>query len=451
MTGQKPLMLKEYLELDSDLESCSGSGCALRRGDSTTMRFLLESELRCDKGRLVRARSKGTLTRLSAVINALRLLPFGASSSGCRSSHERFLARSLSKRLKGRFWKKRGKEEENDSRVRVKDIVRLRPFEEGEEKKSFEFASPVVSSRSSRWETETDTSGSEFLLLSIGSSDCLGEIDAAGDGDVTSNDKNCSPPRQSPTGKMFVGGDSVSVETATGHREPESERMACPGCQSVETEQLSPVSVMDFPYEDEEEPSSPSLSFQQSLANIERTKLQLLQKIRRFESLAELEPMDLVDRLSSFDDQLESSDHVASDDGKDAHRDTVETRAWDLLWDLEARAQLGPLGCIEKLLVDFFVERLSSSDSADQDRPSRCRKHVGITSGACEPEEILKAAGKWIDGASSRKVEEFPGEAEIKEMEVNGRWRCFDEEEEEVAVDLVDVILGSLVRELVLD
>ncbi|KAG1354607.1 hypothetical protein COCNU_07G007190 [Cocos nucifera] len=445
-------MLKEYLELDSDLESCSGSGCTLRRGDSTTMRFLLETELRRGEGRLVRARSKGTLTRLSAVIHALRLLPFGASSSGCRSSHERLLTRSLSKRLKGSFWKKRGKEQENESRVRVKDIVRLRSFEEeGEEKKSFEFASPVVSSHSSRWETETDTSGSEFLRSSIGSSECLSEIDAAGDGDVTGNDKTCSPPLRSPTGRMSVGGDSVSVETATGHREPKSERMECPGCQTLETEQLSPVSVMDFPDEDEEEPSSPSFSFQQSLANIERTKLQLLQKIRRFESLAELEPMDLVDRLSSFDDQLESSDHVASDEGKDGHRGTVETRAWDLLWDLQARDQVVPLGCIEKLLVDFFIERLSSSDSVDQDRLSRCRKHVRVTSGACEPEEILKAARGWIDGARCRKVEEFPREAEIKEMEVNGRWRCFHEEEEELAVDLVDVILGSLVGELVLN
>lgn len=41
------------------------------------------------------------------------------------------------------------------------------------------------------------------------------------------------------------------------------------GCQSEEKEQQSPVSVMDFPYGDEEESSSPSPSFQQSLANIE--------------------------------------------------------------------------------------------------------------------------------------------------------------------------------------
>ncbi|XP_038978658.1 uncharacterized protein LOC103716876 [Phoenix dactylifera] len=430
MTGQKPLMLKEYLELDSDLESCSGSGCTLRRGDSTTMRFLLEAELRRGEGRLVRARSKGTLTRLSAVIHALRLLPFGASSSRCRSCHDRFLTRSLSKRFRGSFRKKRGKEEENETRVRVKDIVRLSSFEEeGEERKSFELASPLVGSRSSWWELA-------FLRSSIGSSECLGEIDAAGD--VTGNDKNGSPPPRSPTGRMAVGGDSVSVETPTGHRAPKSERMECPGCQSEEKEQLSPVSVMDFPYEEEEEEPSPSPSFQQSLANIERTKLHLLQKIRRFEGLAELEPMDLEDRLSSFEDQLESSEHVASDEGEDGHIETVEMRAWDLLWDLEARARVGPL--IEKLLVDFFIERLSSSDSVDHDRPSRCRTHVRITSGAREPVEILKAAREWIDG-----------EAEIKEMEVNGRWRCFHEEEEELAVDLVDVIFGSLVGELVLD
>lgn len=216
MTGQKPLMLKEYLELDSDLESCSGSRCTLRRGNSPTMRFLLEAELGRGEGILVPARSKDTLTRLSAIIHALRLLPFGASSSGCRSSHERFLTRSLARRLKGSLWKTRGKEEENESRVRVKDIVRLRSVEEeGEERKSFEFASTVVSSRSSRWETETDSSGSEFQRSTIGSSECLGEID------VTGKYKNGSPPRRSPTGRMAVAGGSVSVKTATGHREPE--------------------------------------------------------------------------------------------------------------------------------------------------------------------------------------------------------------------------------------
>lgn len=160
--------------------------------------------------------------------------------------------------------------------------------------------------------------------------------------------------------------------------------------------------------------------------------------------------MDLVDHLS-FEDQLESSDHVASDEGEDGHRDTVETRAWDLLWDLEARVQVGPLWCIQKILLDFFIERLSSSDSVDHDRPSRCGKHVRITSGSCQPEEISKAAREWIDGASSSKAEELPREAELREMEMNGRWKCFDEEEEELAVDLVDVILGSLVGELVLD
>lgn len=434
--GQKPLMLKEYLELDSNLESYSEFRCAPRRGDSTTMRCFLEAELHRGEGRLSRSRSKVTLTSLSAVIHKVRLLPFIPSSSGCRSSHDRFLSRCFSKRLRGSFWKKRGKEKENESRVRVKDIVRLRSIKEGEEMKSFEFLFPVVSSCSSWSETQTDSSGSDFLRSSIGSSECLGEIDAAGD------DKAGSPLRRSPKERIAVAGDSVSVETATGHREPKSERMECPGCQSEEEkEQLSPVSVMDFPYEDEEEESPPSPSFHQSLANIERTKLLLLQKIRRFESLAELEPVDLEDRFSSFEAQLESSDHVVSDVEEEVHGGTVEATAWDLLLDLRACPQLGPLACIEKLLLDFFIERLSSSDSDDHSRHSRWKKRAGITPGVVEPEEILKAAREWIDGESSR----------VAELEENGRWKCFDEEEEELAVDLVDVMLGPLVGELLLD
>ena len=220
MTGQKPLMLKEYLELDSNFESCSGFGCAPRRGNAATMRCLLEAEFRGDGERLVRARSKCALTRISAVIHAVRFLPFGAFSAGCRSSHEGFLPRSFSKRLRGSFWKKKGKEEEHKARVRVIDIVQLRSFEEeGEERKSFGFPSPVVSTCSS-W-SETYSSGSDFLRSSIGSSECLGEIDAADDGD---GDGERGSPNQclkrSPKGSKAVGGDSVPVETATSHREP---------------------------------------------------------------------------------------------------------------------------------------------------------------------------------------------------------------------------------------
>ncbi|XP_008795366.2 uncharacterized protein LOC103711127 [Phoenix dactylifera] len=451
--GQKPLMLKEYLELDSDLESCSGFGCAPRRGDAATMRCLLEAELRgCGGGRLVRARSMGALTRLSAVIHAVRLLPFGGFSAGCRSSHEGFLSRSFSKRLRGSFWKKRGKEEEHKARVRVIDIVQLKSFEEeGEERKSFGFPSPVVSSCSS-W-SESYSSGSDFLRSSIGSSECLGEIDAADDGD--GDGEKGSPPRRSPSlkrspkGRNAVGGDSVTVETSTGHREPEGKTMECLGCQpEEEKEQLSPVSVMDFPSEDEEEESSPSPSFQQSHAKVERTKLQRMQKIRRFESLAELEAVDLEDRFSSLEDPTESTDHVESDNAEEAHRDTVETRAWDLLEDLEARSHVGPaLGCIEKLLLDFFIERLSSSDSVDHS----CLLRTRITSGVREPAGLLKAARDWINGESSREVEELPLVAVLKEMDRNGRWRCLDKEDEELAVDLVDAMLGSLVGELALD
>lgn len=134
--------------------------------------------------------------------------------------------------------------------------------------------------------------------------------------------------------------------------------------------------------------------------------------------------------------------------GKEARRDTVERRAWDLLGDLEAIAHGGPLGCVEKLLRDFFNERLSSSDSVDHSRLLHTRR----TSSVCEPAEyLLKAAREWINGEGSREVEELPMVAEVKEMECNGRWRCFDEEEEEVAVGLVNAILRSLVRELVLD
>ncbi|CAL9088903.1 unnamed protein product [Musa textilis] len=346
--ARKLLMLKDYLELDCDSES-GGKGfwqapmpASDADADAATVRRLLDAELQGGSGRrrLPRTRSMSALTRISAVINAIRLLPFAVASSSnsalCgerRSGQEGLRSRSFSRRLSGSFWRKTGKTaaaEEVENRVRVKDIVRLRSFEEeanGDERRSFGFPSPTISSRSS-W-SESDSYGSDFLP-STASTDASDDIPPAG-ADTTEDGNKGSPrasPRRSPMACRKSTGEGFAASHRLAPKVTESEGMGSPQCRLEEEEQqqLSPVSVMDFPSEEEDDPAS--RSFRHSLAKLERTKQQQLKKIGRFESNADLSPVDLDRRFSSSDEQLPGH----AEEGGDSR----ETKAWGLLGQLKA-------------------------------------------------------------------------------------------------------------------
>ncbi|URD98064.1 hypothetical protein MUK42_28949 [Musa troglodytarum] len=556
--ARKLLMLKDYLELDCDSES-GGKGfwqapmpASDADADAATVRRLLDAELQGGSGRrrLPRTRSMSALTRISAVINAIRLLPFAVASFSnsalCgerRSGQEGLRSRSFSRRLSGSFWRKTGKTaaaEEVENRVRVKDIVRLRSFEEeanGDERRSFGFPSPTISSRSS-W-SESDSYGSDFLP-STASTDASDDIPPAGA--VTTEDGNKGSPRASPRRSPMACRKSTGEGFAASHRlapkVTESEGTGSPQCRLEEEEQqqLSPVSVMDFPSEEEDDPAS--RSFRHSLAKLEstplvhffwllfetqlfgsrlhilaaehrttrvlvfrrnllplsrglsgagfnhahthlypstitllsfvcflyellvlwslvelaspasRTKLQQPKKIGRFESNADLSPVDLDRRFSSSDEQLPGH----AEEGGDSR----ETKAWGLLGQLKAscHADLQERST-EKVLVDFFIQRLSSFDGDDLDRPLRRRQRCWTSAFRREPAEedaVLNTARDWIEGARSGDLDDYHGEATLREMERGGRWRSFEgegEEEGELGVDLERLVLGSLMEEVV--
>lgn len=199
MALQKPLMLKDYLELDLDSES-SGAGfrCAPRRNTETdTVQRLIDADLLQGGGGgrrwLPRTRSTSALSRISALINAVKMLPF-ATSSGSSSSPGGLLSRSFSRRMKANIWRKKSKLEE----VYVTDGWRscdLPPI-------------PPVSVRCSSW-SESVTSGSEFLYSSIAS------VDVSGDG---RNASSRGSPRHSPNkAGTSVGGESPKVSTNLTH------------------------------------------------------------------------------------------------------------------------------------------------------------------------------------------------------------------------------------------
>lgn len=191
--SDKPLMLKDYLELDPNSDPIDG----FER--YTSMRHLLQAELRgrSASGRqLIRTRSRNALMKLSSLIKLDFLLLSCSPSSINKGSRSRNF---LKKNQSGSFWKKRGTDEERKGGdVKVKDIVRLRSFNLP--------TSPLSSSSSSSSWSESDFNGSDFLPSSNGSSEFIP--------DITGADEKCSPVR---TEASHGGSDNKVREFAWIH------------------------------------------------------------------------------------------------------------------------------------------------------------------------------------------------------------------------------------------
>uniref|UniRef100_A0A1D1ZJ39 Uncharacterized protein C9G1.06c n=1 Tax=Anthurium amnicola TaxID=1678845 RepID=A0A1D1ZJ39_9ARAE len=512
----KPLRLKDFLMEDTNSDSCSGFRTVPRRLPDKSVRYLLAMELSgdgaCGDRPLPRCPSKGgALTKITAVINAVKMLPFASTSTAYSHDCNKqggFLSRSFSRKLRRGFWRKREKEHPHrvedvavrTTAVMVRDIVRLRSL--GDEKREAEATekagprsppSPVSSNKSSRtssagggqaW-SDTESAGLE-LSSSCGSSVCDGELKGRSPDRVAGR---CASPCSSPCMALVRGVGEDSVSKATCHRELEvkeeetagGEGLGCPCHYEKEKDQLSPVSVMDFPYEEEDndegededeeaeaERASPvevaaasPPSFHHSLAKLERAKQQLLQKIRDFESLAALvDPVDLDARFASSDDEgepdghnqelhdHEDDDEAGADDQLLQFQVEIQERAFSLFRELQRRGGSPGKASAGGLLVDFFAERLSYAEVGLRTRMAWKQRPSGRTAGELEEELLLQTAEDWVAGR--RRGEDVHSRViGVSEVEMDGRWTCpHVDEEGEIAGDLEAVVVASLVDEL---
>lgn len=245
-------------------------------------------------------------------------------------------------------------------------------------------------------------------------------------------------PRRMGQESRQAGGDRVGL--GGGRRSHETVKNEGCNCEATchldeereQEQRLSPVSVMDFQSQQdgdddcnddghsEDEGTSPT--FEPSLANIQRSSGQqlLLQRLRRFEQLAELDTPDTGNgELDSVQDNPNAERGLVPEAGSPspcpAHR-------------------------FKKLLEDFFREGLSPCHSA----------------GASDDPELetslLETAKAWLDGrrcALIRSDQEAEVEEEIERL---GRWRCFGEDDREpMSSDVECGIFCCLVEELVED
>ncbi|XP_050265921.1 uncharacterized protein LOC126709654 [Quercus robur] len=475
---RRPLMmLKDYLR--DDLSSCSSNGFKSfpRRQccSSTTVRFLLELDLKLRdhssttkitaKQRLFRLRSRSLRSKLTAtppastttisafqraseaVINAVKKqLPFHSvnSPSSIKTRKGHFLSRSLSRKLFRRSfwnWKRADKEEEEKE---GSDIGRWRLFSEflNEKDEPSDIAATTTTSSNS-WEESEFTA--EILRSSSGNSNS--------ESVSTSNDvvqgKNDLPVKKTERVGVTVGEDSMfgATNTYSGTNTKE--------WTNKQKEQFSPVSVLDSPFEDDEDIGSP---FESSLACIEGTKQKFMHKIRRFECLAQLEPVDLEERIAFCELNHESPQSpmqpcpLSTQDNnmfnkKEENQTEQLIKAQELL-DL-IRTKSSPSGSkfkVDSLLLDFIEEKIEENN-VNASTTTRCDNEF--------QHEILKVTEDWLSGHPQELLlgwEVQDGrEVYVKDMEKGGMWSILVEEEKEVALEVEDEVWTTLLNDLLLD
>lgn len=410
--ADRPLRLKDLLELDCDSCSAAGFRCYPRRlcvaGAAATapspMRHLLEAE-------------------------ALR---FGRSHSlRPKLSH---LSRSLSRRLRGGFWRRR--EEEEEEAAAGSPVAAVSSCNRGCSSDSETSESSNSSERKSQSESDFSSASSENLHAGVSAA-------AAGA-------ENEAMKRESK--------DAGSSSETDGK------------------EQLSPVAVMDFPFDDEdgeddedvvegEERDAGSAccaSFSESLAQLQRRKMQLQNKIRRFGSIGELGPVDLEARLAASDSdgvgsvlvqQLQCCTDATAPPRPNGHRSVnihEEADEYSLLELLTDTVSVGVDDVSERLLLDFFVETKRRSECIKFHAPTGRTQKLNLTTNG----EAVRLAKGWLEGTGSRWGLEDAlcrREAFVAEMERSRRWMRVSEEEREVSVVVAGLVIDELVDELVGD
>ncbi|CAL5030500.1 unnamed protein product [Urochloa decumbens] len=384
---QQQLMLKEWLELESSAElSRDGFGCYPRH---------LAADLRSASGR---RRNGDVIARFSAAVRAALSRPPPAG----REREAAALSRSLSRRLRPGFWKRKRRRSGEAEDMERAPVASCSATAASSGRRDALSSSPAMSPRRLSWERRQD------------------------DGD----------------GAGHLSGGRRSHETVVEGCQCET---ACHLDEERERERrLSPVSVMDFlsPDGDDDdcddhvggnghgEDDGASPAFERNLANIRRASQQLLQRIRRFEQLAELDTSDVDDTTTTADT---TSCHVEELDSTGDEEDAQGAR------ELPEVTSPSPLAapCFRRLLQDFFREGLLLSSCVPADDPD-------------VESSLLETAKAWLDGR--RRALGSDGKAEVEEIERLGRWRRFREDERELlGCDVEGGIFWSLIEELVDD
>uniref|UniRef100_A0A803MQ18 Uncharacterized protein n=2 Tax=Chenopodium quinoa TaxID=63459 RepID=A0A803MQ18_CHEQI len=248
-----------------------------------------------------RSRSRAALTSFQKLLSAVK--SFHNNSSATPST----LQRSGSKRLLERLLRNKTKRSDNKLSgevrsskimvvtVRVKDILRWKSFrvvEEEEEVEAHHLDDNVVGPANDAPTNSNSNDGSE---VSWGESEFTAVEAAAEDEELPC----CMGDSGDEDGKNW---DDVGVDGASDSEVGSKEDKLNIGSEEG-TEQQSPISVLNSPFRDEVSEEDLPLSFDQKMANMERTKQRLLQSIQWFEDLAGVHDDGETDSIEEEEDE----------------------------------------------------------------------------------------------------------------------------------------------------
>ncbi|KAL0336988.1 UNVERIFIED_CONTAM: hypothetical protein Scaly_1973900 [Sesamum calycinum] len=198
--------------------------------------------------------------------------------------------------------------------------------------------------------------------------------------------------------------------------------------EEEEKEQCSPVSVLDPFFEDDdhvsgeaevedEEDEDFDYDLESSYANVQRAKEQLLHRLRRFEQLAELDPIELERKL------LEDSDNEYHQGESESDEDK-------------------PLSPYRKQDLDTYVNKAFSLSSLQHN--SRKSKIICL----CTKEEMLRRICNRLNPSKVVEIDTIGNRVKLDfKGDIDG-WKTFREQAEETVAEVEVGIFELLVKEL---
>ncbi|GAB4844422.1 hypothetical protein Ancab_037786 [Ancistrocladus abbreviatus] len=442
----RPQMLKDFLRDDLN-NSCSSSGFKSfpRKPNDSTIKNLVELDHRQTTNTLPRSRSRAaeaTISALQKLLNAVKSsfpLNFAVDKSPSSPSS---LTRNISLRLlkKGRqFFPAKEKFAVSDAKivkVKVKDILRWKSFRDLIDEKE------EMNANSQSLDSESTTAGSPSDGASTSGSGSKSWHSADSGFSLTEEDLPCPLKNPGDNKSWDVGGDSLEKATGNMYHAVGPEKITELG-RSIkhqqgkvpieEKEQHSPVSVLDSPFKEEEEEFSPS--FEQSLANVERSKMRLLESIQWFESLAGVEHADL-------DEQFSLEKNTDSVKNEEEEYNGAGGKALRLMQHMRASGSKEQYGAnLDQLLFDFFMQELTAKGKSRTDKKFE--------------DTLEKEAKVYLRGHP------IPLDCELQDMkeretclegvEREMQWSKFEEEQEELTLNMGITMLNALLDELLLE
>ncbi|BBH07687.1 hypothetical protein Prudu_019692 [Prunus dulcis] len=224
--------------------------------------------------------------------------------------------------------------------------------------------------------------------------------------------------------------------------------------EEEDKEQCSPVSVLDPPFQDDDEgrdgdgDDEDGFDLECSYANVQRTKNQLLQKLRRFEKLAGLDPIELEKRMSEEEeddeynmDDLEGQSEQYDDDEPETSDSRMEESLDELVREILSQSNFH---CIRKRIpedVKRLVSDLIVEEQKEEEEAAFSDKRVVVVRRVCERFESWKEV-------ESNTIDMMVEQDFRKELD---GWKKNQDQVGETAMEIEVAIFALLVDELAME